>query len=70
MAFEYVATAGRGLVLPGEQILRDDVVGIGGGDEARNGNADALRENARGEIAEIAAGTATTSGTEATGSWR
>ena len=44
------------MVFPGEQILRDDVVGIGGGDEARNGNADALRENACGEIAEIAAG--------------
>ena len=36
--------------------MRDDVVGIGGGDETGNGNADALGENAGSEITEIAAG--------------
>jgi hypothetical protein len=44
------------LVLAGEEIARDDVVGVGGGDEAGYGNADTFRENARGEITEIAAG--------------
>ena len=44
------------LVFAGEKILRDDVVGVGGGDEAGDGNPNAFGENASGEIAEITTG--------------
>jgi len=36
--------------------LRDDIVGVGGSNETRNGNADAFGKNTGGEIAEVAAG--------------
>lgn len=47
---------GTRMVFAGEKILGDNVVGVGGGDEAGNGNADAFGENASSEIAEIPAG--------------
>jgi hypothetical protein len=43
-------------VIPGEKVLRDDIVGVGCGDETGYGQAHALGEDAGGKIAEIAAG--------------
>ena len=43
-------------IFAGEKVLRNNVVGVGSSDKSRDGEAHALGENARGEIAEIAAG--------------
>jgi len=54
-----VGTGGDGgarAILAGEEIFGHRVVGIGGGDESRDRQADALGEDSGGEIAEISTG--------------
>jgi len=45
-----------GIVVAGEQVSRDDVISVGGGNETSHRQADSFSDKAGGEIAEIAAG--------------
>ena len=47
---------GNRTIFAAEQILRDDIVGVGSGDETSHRQTDALGEDPGGEVAEIAAG--------------
>jgi hypothetical protein len=45
-----------GFIFAGHEVLRDNIISVGGSDKARNGNAYAFSEDACGEIPEIATG--------------